>query len=101
MIEELRPEIRDRLQPEPPERKDEQGRGVSPVKLVEDEEIVFNSLCNTGTADSDQLVELAGMPASRVKAALAGLRVKNVVGSLPGGFYWIKDGGRQDTKEPG
>ena len=101
VIEELRPEIRDRLQPEPPERKDEQGRGVSPVKLVEDEEIVFNSLCNTGTADSDQLVELAGMPASRVKAALAGLRVKNVVGSLPGGFYWIKDGGRRDEPERG
>ena len=97
VIDELRPEIQGRLRAE---SFSGQGQTACPTELVEDEEIVFNSLRNSGTADSDQLVELAGLPASRVKAALAGLRVKNVVGSLPGGFYWIKDDARKSEREP-
>ena len=98
VIEELRPEIRQRLQPE---QKNERPSGTSAVELVEDEEIVFNSLRNTGTVDSDRLVELAGIPASRVKAALAGLRLKDMVGFLPGGFYWIKDGRSSEKNKSG
>jgi DNA processing protein len=98
VLDELSPEIRRRLQPE---KTNERPSGTSPIELVEDEEIVFNSLRNTGTADSDRLVELAGMPASRVKTALAGLRLKDVVGLLPGGFYWIKDGRSNDKNETG
>lgn len=96
VIEELRPEVRDRLSAKP---LGEDPEGVAPIQLVEDEQIVFNSLRKIGTADSDQLVELAGIPPSRVKAALAGLRMKNVVGSLPGGFYWAKDGGSKQRPE--
>jgi DNA processing protein len=98
VLDELSPEIRRRLQPE--ETNGRPSR-TSPVELVEDEEIVFNSLRTTGTADSDRLVELAGMPASRVKTALAGLRLKDVVGFLPGGFYWIKDARSNKKNETG
>lgn len=96
VLDELRPGIRQQLRFGTPAGTVGSGRHdgeatAFPVELVEDEEIVFNSLRNNGTVDSDRLVELTGLPAPKVKAALVGLRLKNVVGTLPGGFYWIKD----------
>jgi DNA processing protein len=88
IIEELRPEIREYLSVARPRGGPSE---VSPVELVQDEKIVFNSLRTTGTADTDRLVELAGISPARVMAAVAGLRIKGLVSSLPGGFYWIKD----------
>jgi DNA processing protein len=88
VIDELRPEIQERLAEEGPA----DGRSaVSPKELVEDEQIVFNRLRHSGTADTDRLVELAGISPARVMAALATLRIKGLVSGLPGGFYWIKD----------
>ena len=90
IIDELRPEIRERLG----EVQATDGvSGFSPMELVEDEQIVFNRLRHSGTADTDRLVELAGFSPARVMAALAGLRIKGLVNDLPGGFYWVKDDG--------
>ncbi len=57
VIDELRPEIQERLA----EAESAGGRStVSPMELVEDERIVFNRLRHSGTADTDRLVELVG-----------------------------------------
>ena len=88
VIDELRPEIQERLAQGGP--ADGQS-AVSAMELVEDEQIVFNRLRHSGTVDTDRLVDLAGISPARVMAALAGLRIKGLVSGLPGGFYWIKD----------
>ena len=87
VLDELRPEIQERLaEGGPADRRS----AVSPKELVEDEQIVFNRLRHSGTVDTDRLIELAGISPARVMAALAGLRIKGLVSGLPGGFYWIK-----------
>ena len=88
VIDELRPEIQERLAQGG--RADERS-AVSSMELVEDEQIVFNRLRHSGTVDTDRLVDLTGISPARVMAALAGLRIKGLVSGLPGGFYWIKD----------
>jgi DNA processing protein len=99
VIEELRPEIRQRLS-QYPSQGETAGVGPGthvtpePVELVgpveKDEQIVFNILRDAGPADPDQLVELAGIATERVIAALVGLQLKGIVRSFPGGFYSVK-----------
>jgi len=84
VIEELRPDLRERLSRTPCQG----GVGMNPAQgLKADEKLVFEALVAVGPADADRLIARAAVAPHRVTAALVGLEIKGLVRCFPGGIY--------------
>jgi DNA processing protein len=87
VIEELRPDVQERLRHSSRECE-EPGRGsTSSDALGPDEKAVLEALTRNGTLDAERLLIMIGLPADRVGAALVGLEIQGRIRSFGGGFY--------------
>jgi DNA processing protein len=87
VIEELRPELREKLSPT--QRSAGVGGNEGP-DLQGDEKLVYEALGAVGPADADRLVSRTATAPHRITTALVGLELKGLVRCFPGNIYGIK-----------
>jgi DNA processing protein len=90
VIEELRPDVRQMLQPANRKRAEADPSSVTTDSLERDETAVLEAVARQGTVDAEHLTAVLGLPADRVAAALVGLEIKGRLRSFGGGYYRVR-----------